>query len=185
MQPYKRTRFWVDPSLQLQMMGYVLLLVTVSLLLLSFSTLRGLEEAADRTRQLFFSLEWVHEAIRGPMIIASVLSILASGVVTLIWSHRFAGPLRVMSAAMARLRQGNFGTPVRVRKTDTHQDLMGEFAQMQEELRALIERDRKRTQDLAKKLDHLAEKLSSEHHAHKDVEAIADDLKKIGSEFKL
>jgi nitrogen fixation/metabolism regulation signal transduction histidine kinase len=183
LQAAKRKQFWIDSPLQLQMMGYVLVLVTASLLLLSFSALRGLESAADQTKQFFFSLDWVHDAIRAPMMIAATLSILASGVVTLLWSHRFAGPLRVMSAAMARLRQGNFSVPVRVRKTDTHQDLMGEFAKMQEDVRAMLERDRHHTQDAVKKLERLAEKISADHH--EELAAVAAELKKVGADFQL
>jgi nitrogen fixation/metabolism regulation signal transduction histidine kinase len=182
---FKRKQVWVDSPLQVQMMGYVLVLVTASLLLLTFSAKMGLEEAAKDTRQLFFSLDWVHEAVRGPMIIAATLSILASGVVTLLWSHRFAGPLRVLSAAMGRLREGDFSVGVRIRDTDTHQDLVKEFAQMQGELRLRIERDNEKVHDLAKKLEHVAEKLSKEHHAHKDLESAVAALKKIGADYKL
>ncbi len=181
-----RKKFWIDSPLQLQMMGYVLLLVTASLLLLSLSTVRGIEAAASaQAHEFFFSLEWVRGAIRAPMILASCLAILASGVVTLLWSHRFAGPLRVLSSAMARLRDGNLSAPVRIRKTDTHQDLVSEFAQMQEHLRGMVEKDRHLAHAVAKNLTHLAEKLAVEHHAHKDLEAAASELQKIGAEYRL
>ena len=44
-QHQKRRQFWIDAPLQLQIMGYVLVLVTASLLLASLSVRRGLYEA--------------------------------------------------------------------------------------------------------------------------------------------
>ena len=102
MSQYKRKQFWVDASVQLQMLGYVLALVVATLLLVSFSVIRGQTQASSESRQIVHSLDWVRETLRGPLAISSCLSILAAGLLTLIWSHRFAGPLRVLSAAMSR-----------------------------------------------------------------------------------
>ena len=62
---YKRKKFWVDTPLQLQMLGYVLALVTASLLLVSFSVLRGLTQASTQSRQIFQILEitFVNDAV--------------------------------------------------------------------------------------------------------------------------
>ncbi|MBI3551502.1 MAG: HAMP domain-containing protein [Elusimicrobia bacterium] len=183
MTSFKRKQFWIDSPLQLHILGYVLVLVTVSLSLLSYSVMHGITEAAAaEARMFFFSLDWVRNAIRAPMILASCLSILASGVATLLWSHRFAGPLRVLSAAMGRLRQGDLSTPVRIRKTDTHQELIAEFAQMQEDLRELIKKDRHKAHEAVKKLEHI---LKASSHPPKDLEHLIDELKTIGGGFQL
>lgn len=161
---HKRKQFWVDPPLQLQMLAVVIALVVSSLALVSYSVIYGLEEASEASRQIFHSLEWISETMRAPFLLSSAISILASALITLIWSHRFAGPLRVLSAAMARVKAGNLAVPVRIRKMDTHQDLVREFSVMQDSLRERVEEDRKKAAELAKKL---------EEAGHKDLAAEA------------
>ena len=163
---YKRQQYWVDAPLQLQMVGYVLILVAASLLLTAFSVYRGVQESSLRSHQIFHGLDWIRNALRAPLLLASAISLLASGLVTLFWSHRFAGPLRVLSAGIARVRHGNLSVAVRVRETDAHQELAQEFQKMQEELRKAIAADRARIAsaitalesdppDVAKALDEL------------------------------
>jgi len=181
---YKRKQFWIDAPLQLQMLGYVLALVTASLLLVAFSILRGLSSASAESKQIFHSLDWVRDAISGPLLVSSALSILAAGVLTLIWSHRFAGPLRVLSSGINRMKHGNLSVPVRIRVTDTHQELAKEFAQMQDELRKKLSHERERAEELAKKLHKLSEKIGHGDH-HAELEHVAKELKALGSEFQL
>jgi len=168
---YKRQQYWVDAPLQLQMVGFVLLLISASLLLTTFSVFRGVSESSISSRQIFHSLEWIRGALRAPLLLSSAISLLAGGLVTLFWSHRFAGPLRVISAGIARVRHGNLAVAVRVRTTDAHQDFAREFQHMQDELRKMIAADRahvaeavavletlekeKPSDEIAKALDHL------------------------------
>lgn len=168
---YKRQQYWVDAPLQLQMVGFVLLLISASLLLTTFSVFRGVTESSISSRQIFHSLEWIRGALRAPLLLASAISLLAGGLVTLFWSHRFAGPLRVISAGIARVRHGNLAVAVRVRTTDAHQEFAREFQHMQDELRKMIAADRghiaeavvlleilekdKPSDEIAKALDHL------------------------------
>lgn len=168
---YKRQQYWVDAPLQLQMVGFVLLLISASLLLTTFSVFRGVSESSISSRQIFHSLDWIRGALRAPLLLASAISLLAGGLVTLFWSHRFAGPLRVISAGIARVRHGNLAVPVRVRTTDAHQEFAREFQHMQDELRKMVAADRahvaeavalletsekeRPTDEIAKALDHL------------------------------
>jgi len=180
---YKRTQFWIDAPLQMQMVGYVLAVLIASLTLVVFSILRGLKTASIDSKQIFHSLDWVLDAISGPLAISLTLSIIAAGLLTLIWSHRFAGPLRVLSAGINRIKHGNLSVPVRIRMTDTHQELAKEFAQMQDGLRKLIGKDRAKAEELAKRLHHLAPKVHGDAHA--ELESIVKELKDLGSEFQL
>lgn len=141
---YKRQQYWVDAPLQLQMVGYVVLLVCASLGLSALSLWRGVHEASIESHQIFHSIEWIEDAMRAPLLLASAISLLASGLLTLFWSHRFAGPLRVISAGIARVRHGNLAVPIRVRTTDAHQELAGEFQKMQDELKTMLQADRAR-----------------------------------------
>lgn len=137
----KRRRFWIDPPLQLQMVATVLLLVMAAIFLVTYSVFHGLNEASQSSHQVFHSLDWVWSTIRGPIIVSSLIAVLASALIALVWSHRYAGPLRVLSAAVARIGHGNFSVPVRIRKYDTHQDLVHDFAQAQEKLRERLAAD--------------------------------------------
>ena len=176
---YKRQQYWGDAPLQLQMVGFVVLLISASLLLTAFSVFRGVQESSISSRQIFHSLEWIKGSLRAPLLLASATSLLAGGLVTLFWSHRFAGPLRVISAGIARIRHGNLAVPVRVRTTDAHQELAREFQLMQDELRKLIAEDRahvaeavalleeiekgKPSEEIGRALDHLRQTCAKYH----------------------
>lgn len=171
---YKRQQYWVDAPLQLQMVLYVLILLSASLGLTAFSIWRGVQESSIASRQIFHSLEWINDALRAPLLLASAISLLAGGLLTLFWSHRFAGPLRVLSAGIARARHGNLAVPVRVRTTDAHQELAAEFQKMQEELSKMIASDRARVSaavealeadkpDVGRALDELKHACKSYH----------------------
>lgn len=181
---HKRKQFWVDAPLQLQMLGYVLALVAASLLLVSFSIMRGLTQASAQTRQIFHSLDWVRESMQGPLLVSSCLSILAAGLLTLIWSHRFAGPLRVLSAGMSRLKHGNLTTGAKIRATDTHQELVKEFAQMQDGLRELLVEDRHRLDKAVARLE-AASAQAPDDASRRELRSVVDELKHVGQKFHL
>jgi nitrogen fixation/metabolism regulation signal transduction histidine kinase len=170
---YKRQQYWVDAPLQLQMVGYVLVLIAASLLLTAFSVYRGVTESSLQSHELFHSLEWVKDSLRAPLMLASAISLLAGGLLTLFWSHRFAGPLRVISAGIARVRHGNLAVAVRVRTTDAHQELAAEFQGMQEELKKTIEADRAR----------IAAAVSLLEGSQPDIPAALDQLKQTCTQF--
>ena len=178
---YKRQQYWVDAPLQLQMVGFVLLLISASLLLTAFSVFRGVQESSISSRQIFHSIEWIKGALRAPLLLASAVSLLAGGLVTLFWSHRFAGPLRVISAGIARIRHGNLAVPVRVRTTDAHQDFAREFQLMQDELRKMIAADRAHLAEAVTLLE-AAEKASP---ADRNIPKALDHLRQTCSKYHI
>ena len=185
MKSQERRRFWVDPSLQVHLLATVLALVVGSVVLVSYSVVHGLEEAALDTHELFHSLEWIRHALRGPIIISGAISILASALIALVWSHRFAGPLRVMSAAMGRLAQGNFSVPFRIRRSDTHHELAAEFSTMQEGLRARLGGDMHSLQDAAQRLEEVLERVPQEHGARQAAHALVMAVRDAASHYQL
>ena len=178
-----RRRFWIDPVVQLQMVAMVLLLVVATIFLITFSVFHGLSEASQSTHQVFQSMDWVRDSIRGPIIISSLISVLASTLIALVWSHRYAGPLRVLSAAVARIGRGNLAVPVRIRKHDTHQDLVNELAQMQERLRERLGTDLRSLQSSADRLKAALPELSED--ARRSAQDIIAELEAIGSRYQL
>lgn len=181
--PYKRQQYWVDAPLQLQMVSYVLFITAASLLLVSFSVYRGVQESSASSLQLVHNIDWIKHAMRAPLLLASVISLIASGLLTLFWSHRFAGPLRVLSAGIARVRHGNFSMPVRVRDTDAHQDLVREFALMQDELRKRLGEDRAHVASAVEHLEAAEEAASDDAKA--EIGKALDALRKACASYHL
>ena len=182
---YKRQQYWVDAPLQIQMVGFVLLLISASLLLTAFSVFRGVQEASVSSRQIFHSLEWIKSALRAPLLLASAISLLAGGLITLFWSHRFAGPLRVISAGIARIRHGNLAVPVKVRTSDAHQEFAREFQLMQEELRKMVEDDRARVGEATAHLEAADKALPAGHEAKDSVGKALDELRQTCIKYHL
>lgn len=185
MTSYKRKQFWIDPPLQLQILATALVLVASSLALVTYSVLHGLHEASTRSHEMFHSLDWVQSTVRAPIILSGSISLLAAGLVAMVWSHRYAGPLRVLSAGILRLRHGNLSVPVRVRKLDMHQELIAEFVLMQEHLRGSLAADRTRLVGAAGRLRALAAKPSEKQENREELESLAAELKAVSSQYQL
>ncbi|MDD5627498.1 MAG: hypothetical protein PHU21_00420 [Elusimicrobia bacterium] len=181
----KRRTFWIDPPLQLQMVATVLLLVAASIFLVAYSVYHGLAEASQASHQIFHSLDWVWATIRGPIIISSLISVLASGLLALLWSHRYAGPLRVLSAAMTRIGHGNLSVPVRIRKMDTHQDLVGDFAQAQERLRQRLDEDLRGLRSAAQGLQAALPELDGKPEAKRCAQAVIKGVEAAAAHYQL
>ncbi|MBI5240278.1 MAG: hypothetical protein HY926_07375 [Elusimicrobia bacterium] len=181
----KRRRFWIDPPLQLQMVATVLLLVIASIFLVTYSVFHGLNEASQTSHQVFHSLDWVWETIRGPIVVSSLIAVLASALIALIWSHRYAGPLRVLSAAMGRIGHGNLSVPVRVRKYDTHQDLVHDFAQAQERLRERLSADLRGLHSAAELLKAALPELGDRKPAQHCAQALLKEIEAAASHYQL
>jgi nitrogen fixation/metabolism regulation signal transduction histidine kinase len=182
---YKRQQYWVDAPLQLQMVAYVLVLISASLGLTALSVLRGVQEASYESHQIFHSLEWIKAALFAPLLLASAISLLAGGLVTLFWSHRFAGPLRVISAGAARIRHGNLAVPVRVRVTDAHQEFTAEFQKMQDELRKMIEADRVRIASAVASLESAEKALEEDGDPDESIAKALHELKHACTQYHL
>jgi len=181
----KRRRFWIDPPLQIQMLAMTLFLVAGSLFLVDYSVFHSLQEASQRSHQVFNSIDWVMETIRGPLAISAAISLLASVLIALIWSHRFAGPLRVLAAAMARLGHCNFSVPVRIRRFDTHQELVGEFSQMQHRLQERLAADMKAVASASARLKAALPDIPEANGARQAVQAVAAELESLPARYQL
>ena len=181
----KRRQFWIDPPLQLQMVATVLLLVVASIFLVTYSVFHGLAEASQASHQVFHSLDWVWDTIRGPIIVSSLIAVLASALIALIWSHRYAGPLRVLSAAVTRIGHGNLSVPVRIRNFDTHQDIVHDFAQAQERLRERLGADLRGLHSAGARLQAALPELSDAQEAQRSAESLLKEIASVASHYQL
>ncbi len=135
--------------------------------------------------QIFHSIDWVRDVLRTPLLLASAISLLAGGLLTLFWSHRFVAPLRVISAAVGRIRNGNLSVPVRVRTTDAHQDFARQFQHMQEDLRKMVEADRARVAEATLLLEAVEKTLPADHEARHEIVQAIDYLRQTGTKYHL
>ncbi|MBI5623191.1 MAG: methyl-accepting chemotaxis protein [Elusimicrobia bacterium] len=181
----KRRRFWIDPPVQAHMLLTVLVLVTASVLLVSYSMLRGLENAFVQSGQLFHPMGWCAQKMRLPMALSMTIAILASGLISLVWSHRFAGPLRVLAAAIERLKAGDLTGAIRVRDNDALKEIVDEFSEMQGALRSRVASDRALAEGAAAKLSQALEGLGQDHPARPRLEDAAREIKDICKGYRL
>lgn len=181
----KRRQFWIDPPVQSQILVTVLVLVTGSVLLVAYSLARGLEAASTQSGQMFHSLDWFAQSMRMPLVVSAAVAVLASGLIALVWSHRFAGPLRVLAAAMERLKNGDFVAAVSVRDNDTLKEIVDDFADMQAALRGKLHADRDRARKAAARLAEIAAGLQQDHPARQELEGLSQEVKQVLAQYRL
>ncbi len=182
---HKRKRFWIDPPVQVQVMATVLLLVAGSLFLVTYSIRRGLEAASLQSKEVFHSLDWIESAMNAPILVSVSVSLLASALIAMVWSHRLAGPLRVLAAAMHRVKAGDFSVPVRVRESDSLSDFVSDFAQMHDGLKAMVAEDRARLTAAAAELDSVADSLNNVAPPPEKLRRIAQEIRGAGARYEL
>ena len=181
----QRRKFWVDAALQSEILAAALLLVLAALAIAGVSVVRGLEEATARSGIYYHSLDWTLTQIRGPLAIAWTIAIVAAGLVTLLWSHRLAAPLRVLSAAFERLGEGRFAGPLRVRSSDAHRALIEEFSRMESRLRTMLSEERIRAELLSREIEETAS-LREEGSAERErLLGLARDARALLGRFQL
>lgn len=167
------------------MLVFVLTLVIGSLLVASVSAHRGLQAASIRSGHLFHSLDWIITALRLPLATAVAFCVLSSAVLTVFWSHRFAGPLRVLTAAMAKLSEGDFTSALRIRRWDALSVLAEDFLRMQEGLKAIVAADHKNSLEISRRLTHLSHTIPEDHPSYAEIQQLAHDVKAIGSRYQI
>ena len=185
MAEFKRKKFWIDASLQVKFLAFVLLLLSATILVLYLSLDRGLEQAAEKAQALFLPVSQARAALRTPLILSGSITLIAGLLLTFLWSHRFIGPLKVLANSFKRIREGDLTQEPRIRSTDVLHDLVGAATSMQRELKNQLNQDRRRLQACIEKLN----KLSNEHHQDRKLrQALSDiqeNLKDVTGFFKL
>lgn len=181
----KRRKFWVDGGLQGEIVAVILLLVLATLAIAGVSVVKGLGEAATRSSVTYHSIDWTLKAIRGPLVLAWAIAVLAAGLVGLLWSQRLAAPLRVLSAAFERLGEGRFAGSLRVRSTDAHRELINEFSRMESRLHGMLSEERERAGLLSRDLDELAAMREAGSSERERILGLARDARALLGRFQL
>ena len=115
-----------------------------------------------------------------------VLIGLAAVGVTLLVSHKIAGPLYRFQQVMKTLTEGDFSKDFRIRKLDQLQSLADEFNNMIRKTRGQLNLLRNNFVSLKSKLDDLPESdvSSQKRTSLKELKSISDELNKIIKYFK-
>jgi len=120
------------------------------------------------------------------VIVVTVILILAAIALTLLVSHKIAGPLYRFKKAMQALEIGDFSADFRLRRSDQLQDLSAAFNSMIQNIRQGHEQLKNSFNSLKEKLDSISEQEVPEHKRHtlSELKKISQELNKIIDNFK-
>jgi len=166
-----RKRLWIDVSLQLRVVFFILILLSATLALAFLSVSRGLK--SETLQPMLF-----------PFLVGSAIALTGGALVAFVWAHRLIGPLMVLTAALKRISQGDLRNGLILRDTDLQWDTTREFERLRHSLRERIHDDRERLTKVESRLDALSSRIKSTP-AVKELRAIQHELSKITSTFQL
>jgi len=181
----QRKRLVVDAPVQLRVIGFVLILVGCALAVVFITMDRGLAEAARQSQQLFVPVAWARRALRAPFFLSGSIVMLAAAVLTLLWSHRVVGPLRVLTEAMRRIREGDLRTEPRLRDTDALREFGADFSRMQASLRERLVGDRERVAEALRRIETAKTRLKQDSPSGKDLDAAREAIESVLASFTL
>ena len=181
----KRKRFWIDPAAQLKILAFVLGLLASSLVLCWLSVDRGLAQTAGELHRQYIPIDWARAALRAPFFFSGAIILLGGAMVTLLWSHRFVGPILVITAGLRRIQEGNLKGEVRIRDTDALRETVNDFTAMQAAIRRHVDEDRGRLAAIDLRIAGVAERLDAQASARRELDAVREELKKLTSFFQL
>lgn len=125
-----------------------------------------------------------------PILIQTVLAVLviaglATIALTLLVSHKIAGPLYHFKSAIEKLEGGNFAEDFHIRHGDQLQNIAGNFNKMIKKLRDVIRGLKKDVPDLKERLDSIQEQELSEQKRSvlAELKRISEDLNKLVNYF--
>lgn len=120
------------------------------------------------------------------VLIVTIIVSLATIVVTLLVSHKIAGPLYRFKKAMQGLGEGDFSSDFHIRRPDQLQDLANEFNNMISKIRQQLNTIRENFISLKTKLDNFSENEVPSHKQSSLIELkrISEELNKIIKYFK-
>ena len=120
------------------------------------------------------------------VIIVTLILSLAAIVLTLLVSHKIAGPLYRLKKTMQALEMGDFSLDFRLRRSDQLQDLSDAFNNMIKNIRQGHQQLKDNFISLKEKLDNISEQELPEHKrpALSELKKISQELNKIINNFK-
>ncbi|MBI5554355.1 MAG: HAMP domain-containing protein, partial [Elusimicrobia bacterium] len=113
------------------------------------------------------------------------LILLAIVVVSIFISHEVAGPMIHLEKSMQTIAAGDFTGKVLLRRGDEFREIALAFNSMTDEVKKKMIRDREHLQRIIFKLEEMKAKIGQGVASQEEIDALVQELKEIGAEFKL
>ena len=182
----KRKELVTHPRLQAKWLGIFLTLVALSTILVYVSIDRSIAQASASGNDLFLSGDWIRQRIQTPFFFASLLALIAAGLVAMYQLHTLLGPLKALETALGRLQRGDLSQPFYTRSGDELQDLALSVRSMQEGLRARVLKDREKAGTLKAIVDTAIARLPpGPSKIKEDLQFVAKELESLTTQFEL
>ena len=107
---------------------------------------------------------------------------LAVGLISVLISHKFAGPIYRLKMASRDVGKGKLDSKIVLRKGDQLTDLVDSFNEMIKNLGELVDEDRDRAEEVVKRLDSIIAKIDNGDMDSQELAKIMLDLKNINKE---
>lgn len=118
--------------------------------------------------------------LRGlPMIFLVIIA------VSIFISHEVAGPLTHLEKSMQKLKEGDLTEKVHLRRGDEFKELAVLFNDMVSGIRTHILQDREKVQKAVSNLENLKLKIGHQNVTTEEIDAVLQQLKELGDNFKL
>jgi len=179
----KRRNYFIDKGFQTKFIIKFCLLVVIASLLIGIFTAyinaKTTTVAFENLKVVVKSTsDFILPTLLFILLIVSVLTGVATILITLFTSHKIAGPLYRLTVELEKMKQGNFSEEIRVRAEDQLQKVATEFEEMRVVLKDSLSKIRENW-DLAKPD---IEKLNQGSDP-KEKERIQENIKNIDSEL--
>lgn len=136
----KRRNYFIDRSFQSKfIIKFCLIVIAASLMtgVLTYYFNTGTTTVAFENLKVVVksTADFILPTIFFIIIIVTVFVGIATIIVTLLTSHKIAGPLYRLKAELEKMKSGNFSSPVRIRTKDQLQRIASEFDELRIELK--------------------------------------------------
>lgn len=188
---YKRSNYFIDKDFQTKfILKFSLLVIGGGLLtigVLYFLAMRSTSVSIVNSRVVVrTTADFILPVLIQTVAVVTILIGLAAAGVTLLVSHKIAGPLYRFKKVMEELEGGNLASEFRIRHLDQLQNLAGAFNSMIRKTRAEVNSMKENFISLKEKLDSISDQEISEHKraALSELKKISGELNKIIQHFK-
>ena len=104
---------------------------------------------------------------------------------TVVLSHRVAGPLVNLERSLARVAQGDLTHRIRLRPTDQLKDIRDAYNRMVDSLQTLVKSERDKTESARRSLEEILGTPGLGPDAKVNIMKVLELLKSIGREYKI
>ncbi len=111
-----------------------------------------------------------------------ILLMLAVGLISVLISHKFAGPIYRLKMAFRDVGKGKLDSKIVLRKGDQLTDLVDSFNEMIKNLGELVDEDRDLAEEIVKRLDSIIARIDSGDVDSQELAIIMLELKNINKE---